>query len=74
VLLEKNHPKFTSYVEDTYSNKHVVSDADLDMYDNAVSLPMREMDMRATLLEKDDLSRRKAQGFKTYVKHQMERS
>jgi hypothetical protein len=74
VLLEKSHPKYTSYVEDTYMNTQAVSDADVQIYDNTVSLAVKGMDMRATLLEKDELSRRKAQGFKTYVKRQHERT
>jgi len=72
-LLEKSHPKYTSYLKDTYTSNHVVNDADVDLYKNIVSLPIEGMNMRATLLEKDDVSRRKAQGFKTYVKGQRER-
>ena len=69
-LLEKSHPEYTAYVEDAYNNNYAVNDGDHSMYDTAVSLPIKGMQMSATLLEKDELSRRKAQGFQTYVKGQ----
>jgi hypothetical protein len=69
-LLEKSHPEYTAYVEDAYNNSYAVNDGDHSMYDTAVSLPIKGMQMSATLLEKDELSRRKAQGFQTYVKGQ----
>ena len=69
-LLEKSHPEYTAYVQDAYHNNYTVNDSDHGLYDNAVSLPVKGMQMRATLLEKDEISRRKAQGFQTYVKGQ----
>jgi len=69
-LLEKSHPEYTAYVQDAYTNHYTVDEGDQTLYDNTVSLPIKGMQMRATLLEKDELSRRKAQGFQTYVKGQ----
>jgi len=67
---EKAHPEYTAYVEGMYDNKHVLEDADLKLYEAATSIAKQGMPMRATLLEKDEVTRRKAQGFQTWVKGQ----
>ena len=73
---DKFHPEYTPYVEDAYSNNHVVNESDLNIYEMSTSLPEKGMAMRATLVDKDELSRRKAQVFQTWLKGQrkMERS
>ena len=73
---EKHHPEYTKYVQDTYTNNHAVEENDYKMYEQSMSLPVKGMEMRATLVEKDEQSRRKAQGFQTWVKGQrkLERS
>jgi hypothetical protein len=73
---EKSHPEYTAYVEDAYSDKLSVDKNDVNLYESSTTLPEKGMAMRATLVEKDEVSRRKAQGFQTWVKGQrkLERS
>ena len=60
---------FTTYVENAYNNTYTISEKDLKAYETHVSSSEKSMLMRATLFEKDDdLSRRKAQGFQTWLK------
>ena len=67
---EKAHPEYTAYVEDAYVNNYDVEDNDLKLYETSISLPGKAMMMRAALVEKDEITRRKAQGFQTWVKWQ----
>jgi len=73
---EKSHPEYIAYVDDTYTNNHTVDESDFNLYEASTSLPEKGMAMRATLVEKDEVSRRKAQVFQTWVKGQrkLERS
>ena len=67
---EKAHPEYSAYVDDAYGNNYTVEENDLKMYERSTSLAERGMTMRATLVDKDELSRRKAQGFQSWVKGQ----
>jgi hypothetical protein len=67
---EKAHPEYTAYVNDTYGNNHTVEENDVKMYETITSLAEKGMTMRATLVDKDESSRRKAQGFQSWVKGQ----
>jgi hypothetical protein len=73
---EKAHPEYLAYVNDTYMNNHPVEENDAKLYETSTSIAEKGMAMRATLVDKDELSRRKAQGFQTWVKGQrkLERS
>ena len=67
---EKAHPEYTTYVNDAYENNYTVEENDVKMYEMSTSLAEKGMTMRATLVDKDELSRRKAQGFQSWVKGQ----
>jgi hypothetical protein len=75
-LHEKSHPDYTAYVTDGYTNNHSIDENDQKIYETSTSLPVKGMVMRATLVDTDELSRRKAQGFQAWVKGQrkLERS
>jgi hypothetical protein len=75
-LHEKSHPDYTAYVNDGYTNNHSIDENDQKIYGTSTSLPVKGMVMRATLVDTDELSRRKAQGFQAWVKGQrkLERS
>jgi hypothetical protein len=66
---EKAHPEYLAYVNDAYNNSYTVEEGDYKLYETSTSLAGEKgMAMRSTLVEKDDNSRRKAQGFQTWVK------
>ena len=67
---EKVHPEYTAYVNDIWKNNHSIDENDQKLYETSTSLAEKGMAMKATLVEKDELSRRKAQGFQTWVKGQ----
>jgi len=67
---EKAHPEYTAYVNDAYKNSYSVEENDAKMYETSTSLATNGMGMRSTLLEKDEISRRKAQSFQTWLKTQ----
>jgi hypothetical protein len=68
-LYEKPDSSFVTYVEDAQNNSHKVSESDQKTYEAYVSSGEKAMMMRSTLFEKDDeVSRRKAQGYQTWVK------
>jgi hypothetical protein len=66
---EKVHPEYTAYVDDIWKN-HSIDESDQKLYETSTSLAEKGMAMKATLVEKGELSRRKAQGFQTWVKGQ----
>ena len=66
---EKAHPEYLAYINDAVNSSYVVDDADFKVYEASTALAGEKgMAMRSTLVEKDDNSRRKAQGFQTWVK------
>lgn len=67
---EKVHPEYTAYVNDVYRDNQTVGEHDVKMYETTTSLAEKGMMMRATLVDKDESSRRKAQGFQSWVKGQ----
>jgi hypothetical protein len=67
---EKIHPEYTAYVDDACKSNYAVDENDLKLYETSASLAEKTMTMRATFTEKDEFSRRKAQGFQTWVKGQ----
>ena len=67
---EKVHPEYTAYVNDAFGNNYNVDENDVKMYETSASLAEKGMMMRATLVDKDELSRRKAQGYQSWVKGQ----
>jgi hypothetical protein len=67
---EKGHPEYTAYVEGAYANNYGVEENDLRLYETSTSIVEKGMMMRATLLEKDEVTRRKAQTFQTWIKGQ----
>lgn len=69
-LHEKSHPEYSTYIENAYKNNYAVDDNDLKVYEASTSIVETSMAMRASLVDKDELSRRRAQGFQTWVKGQ----
>jgi hypothetical protein len=69
-VLEKAPPEYTAYIDNAYTNEHSIEESDLKLYEINTSLVERGMTMRATLVDKDELSRRKAQGYQMWVKGQ----
>jgi len=67
---EKTYPEYLTYVNDAAKNNYGVDDNDLKLYDNVTTLAERALPMRATLLDKDEISRRKVQGYQMWVKGQ----
>jgi hypothetical protein len=68
-MYENFDPFFKTYVEDAQNNSHKVSESDLKIYDTHTTSGEKVMMMRSTLFDKDDdITRRKAQGFQTWVK------
>jgi hypothetical protein len=67
---EKAHPEYSAYVNDIWINNHPVDENDQKLYETSTSLAEKGMAMRSTFVDKDGLSRRKAQEFQTWVKGQ----
>lgn len=67
---EKVHPEYTDYVDDACKSNYVVDESDLKLYKTSASLAEKTMTMRSTFTEKDEFSRRKAQGYQTWIKGQ----
>jgi hypothetical protein len=72
---EKAHPEYLAYVNDAAKNSYTVDDTDFKIYETSTALAGEKgLAMRSTLVEKDDNSRRKAQGFQTWVKGSQRRT
>ena len=67
---EQAVPEYTAYIDDAYKNNYTVDESDLKLYETSTSMAAKGMKMRATLVDKDDLSRRRAQTFQAWVKGQ----
>lgn len=67
---EKAHPEYLAYVNDAVNSTYCVDESDLKLYDTVTTLGEKTLAMRATLMDKDEISRRKAQGYQTWVKGQ----
>lgn len=67
---EKAHPEYLAYINDAAESNYCVDDNDIKLYENVITIAEKALAMRATLVDKDDLSRRKAQGYQTWVKGQ----
>jgi hypothetical protein len=67
---EKAHPEYLAYINNAANSKYHVDENDLKLYDAVTMVPEKTLAMRATLVDKDEVSRRKAQGYQTWVKGQ----
>jgi len=70
---EKAHPEYLAYINDAAKSDHRVDDNDLKLYDNVTRMAEKTLAMRATLMDKDEFSRRKAQGYQTWLKGQQKK-
>jgi hypothetical protein len=67
---EKAHPEYMAYINDAAKSAYRVDENDLKLYDAVTTIGEKTLAMRATLMDKDEISRRKAQGYQTWVKGQ----
>ena len=73
---EKSHPQYAAYVDNAHKSNHKVDENDLKLFEANTSLAEKGMAMRASLVDKDEVTRRKAQGFQAWLKghRKLERS
>ena len=67
---EKAHPEYLAYVNDAAKSAYRVDENDIKLYDAVTTIGAKAVAMRATLVDKDEVSRRKAQVYQTWVKGQ----